>query len=141
MHLSADQLLDALRAAGYRSTAARKAVCEVVAAAHDRHLTAADVLAATSAAGTRVDRATVYRTLEALEEAGILRHGHIGHGPTVYHLAEERPHQHLVCRRCGTTVAIPREELEVFLREIVERTGFVPDDHFALGGFCRDCVT
>ena len=43
MHITADKLVDALSDRGYRITNARRAVCEVVAAAHDEHLSAADI--------------------------------------------------------------------------------------------------
>jgi len=142
MHIEADALIDALRAAGMRATGPRRAVCTVIATHHGEHLTAAQILEyAEGELESDVDRATVYRTLEALEEAGQLRHSHIGHGPTVYHLAEESPHQHLVCVDCGRTTAVPGEDLEELFATIATATGFVPDpEHFALGGRCADCA-
>ena len=141
MHVTAEDLTSALRSAGLRITVPRMAVCEVVAAHHDMHLSAATVLErARDEFSVEIDRATVYRTLEALEEVGVLRHAHLGHGPAVYHLAEERPHQHLVCARCGATTTIPADELTAFLATIEERTGFIPDiEHFAMSGTCRAC--
>ena len=52
------------------------------------------------AAVPTVDRSTIYRNLTALEEAGIVFHAHLAHGPSVYHLAEdEELHAHVVCER------------------------------------------
>jgi len=91
--------------------------------------------------GAVANRATVYRTLEALEEAGVLRHTHLGHGPAVYHLADEPPHQHLVCAVCGATSSIAADRLAEVLQAITEATGFVPDPaHFAITGLCRECA-
>jgi Fur family ferric uptake transcriptional regulator len=142
MHISADKLIDALSERGYRITSARRAVCEVVAAAHDEHLSAADIYdRARAKSGTRLDRSTVYRTLEALEGSGLLAHSHMGHGPSVYHLAEDAGHQHLICRRCGTTITLPREESERLAASISVTTGFVADlNHFALSGLCAECA-
>ncbi len=141
MHITADKLVDALSDRGYRITNARRAVCEVVAAAHDEHLSAADIYdRARSMSETRIDRSTVYRTLEALEDSGLLAHSHMGHGPSVYHLAEDSGHQHLICRGCGVTVTLPEAETERLVRSITTATGFVADlNHFALSGLCADC--
>ncbi len=141
MHVSADFLTNALRKDGHRITRARRAVCEVIAGAPDDHLSAVDIHALAGAAG-RIDQSTVYRTLEALEAAGLITHIHIGHGPSIYHLAARVPHQHLVCERCGVTIDIDRSDIEPLLADITRRTGFVPDPtHFALSGICRDCAT
>ena len=142
MHIAADALIDALSQKGYRITKARRAVCEVVAAAHDEHLSAADMYdRARAKSGTRLDRSTVYRTLEALEESGLLAHSHLGHGPSVYHLAEDAGHQHLICRRCGRTATLPEEETRRLVDAITVATGFVADvNHFALSGLCASCA-
>ncbi len=139
MHIDAEALLEALRGRGLRITEPRRAVCEVIAASHDEHLTAALIHERASATAP-MDESTVYRTLEALETAGIVEHSHMGHGPAVYHLAEEAHHTHLVCDTCGTTHAIPDEEFERLVAGIVEATGFVPSSHhFAIAGICRTC--
>jgi len=142
MHVDVEGLVAALRERGFRVTRPRRAVCSVIAVHHDEHLTAPQILAySEEQLGGGVDRATVYRTLEALEEAGVLRHSHIGHGPTVYHLTDERPHQHLVCGTCGKTVAVGETDIETVFARITEVTGFVPDvQHFALGGLCAECA-
>jgi Fur family ferric uptake transcriptional regulator len=137
MHISADDLIDVLRAEGLRITEPRRHVCEIIADRHGEHLTAAaiyDIVEGDS--GADLDRATVYRTLDVLEDAGVIRHGHIGHGPTVYHLAEEASHQHLVCDTCGRVNAVTPA-----IQRIEATTGFRIDiEHFALTGTCRDCL-
>lgn len=141
VHITADKLIDALSDEGYRITNARRAVCEVVASSHDHHLTAADIYSrARAQAGSRLDRSTVYRTLEALEDSGLLTHSHLGHGPSVYHLAEDAGHQHLICLRCGKTFTLPEVETRRLVEAIAGSTGFVLDaSHFALSGLCADC--
>ena len=142
MHVTADKLISALSSRGYRITKARRAVCEVVAAAHDDHLSAADIYdRARAQNGARLDRSTVYRTLEALEDSGLLVHSHMGHGPSVYHLAEDAGHQHLICRSCGKTLTLPDTETQRLVDAITAATGFVPDvNHFALSGLCAECA-
>jgi Fur family ferric uptake transcriptional regulator len=142
VHITASVLIDALSGEGHRITKARRAVCEVIAGAHDEHLTAADIYdRARAETGARLDRSTVYRTLEALEDAGLLAHSHLGHGPSVYHLTEDSGHQHLICVSCGRTLTLPEEETRNLVEAIVSSTGFVIDaSHFALSGLCADCA-
>ena len=141
MHVTTDQLIEVLRRDGLRITSARRAVCAVLAGAHDDHLDAAAIYErAVNELGADLDRSTVYRTLDALETAGAIRHAHLGDS-AVYHLADERHHQHLVCGNCGTTLSIPAEELEDFLAVVEQKTGFVPDvEHFAVSGLCAACA-
>jgi Fur family ferric uptake transcriptional regulator len=138
---SSADLIEILRARGHRITDARRAVCEVIAGADSEHLDATAIHArAVTVLGVDLDLSTVYRTLEALEEAGAVRHAHLGEA-AVYHLAEEQPHQHLVCRVCGATLAVPAADLEEFISSVRARTGFVADvEHFAVSGVCADCA-
>ena len=142
MHLSPDALVNTLRAEGLRITKPRRAICEVIADGHGNHLTASGILqAARERSDAKINQSTVYRTLEVLEEAGMLTHGHLGHGPSVYHLSEEAGHHHVICDSCGQTVSIAKSELVDFFSEITSRTGFIPDPtHFALSGLCPRCV-
>jgi len=142
VHITAATLIEALGAEGYRITNARRAVCEVIAAAHEEHLTAADIYdRARAQTGARLDRSTVYRTLEALEDSGLLSHSHLGHGPSVYHLTEDSGHQHLICLRCGETFTLPEEETSSLADAIARSTGFILDaSHFALSGLCAGCA-
>lgn len=140
MHITSDQLVEVLRSQGLRITTARRAVCSVVADHHDEHLTAAKILENVDS-DTKVDQSTVYRTLDALEESGLLVHSHLGHGPAVYHLAAEAAHQHIVCSRCGFTSAIPASSLDSWIESLRETTGFAVDPtHFAVTGLCEDCA-
>ena len=142
MHIAPETLLDALRSQDLRVTKARRAVCAIIAQRHGEHLTAANILAAVDAdPEARADQSTVYRTLDALEAAGLLAHSHLGHGPAVYHLASEAAHQHVVCSRCGATAAVPAGGLSSWLDDLRERTGFEVDPtHFAVTGLCPDCA-
>lgn len=139
---TADKMVQALRDQGLRITAARRAICTILADSHAEHLTAADIFdRADAIAELSVDQSTVYRTLETLEDSGLVQHTHMGHGALVYHLADDPPHQHLVCADCGRTMAVPEAELASFFTGITEATGFVPDpSHVALSGLCPECA-
>jgi Fur family ferric uptake transcriptional regulator len=86
-----------------------------------------------------VNPSTVYRTLDLLEELGVLSHAHLESGAE-YHRRSEAQHVHLICSRCGSQDALSMAEA-VRLRRLVERHhGFQPDlTHFAISGFCATC--
>lgn len=94
-----------LRAKGYRVTPQRQLVLEAVKDLE--HATPEEICVKVRETARGVNISTVYRTLELLEELGMVTHTHLGHGAPTYHLAAEADHVHLVCRgaarcpRCG----------------------------------------
>jgi Fur family transcriptional regulator, ferric uptake regulator len=129
-----------LRAMGCRITSTRRAVLDVVLG-DERHRTAEQIAEAVHAMDAGVHRSTVYRTLEALEEAGVLTHVHLGHGSATYHLAGQR-HHHAVCEKCGAVVELPTHFLDGAARWLAEEHGFDANpEHFAVVGRCTACRT
>jgi len=87
-----------------------------------------------------VNLSTVYRTLELLEELGLVTHTHLGHGSAVYHPATEPDHLHLVCRNCGTVIEAPASAAAGFVAKLRAEYGFRVDaGHFAIYGTCKNC--
>ncbi len=120
-------------------TRPRRAVVAAVLGATG-HLTADELAARTQAALPDVHRSTVYRTLGALEELGVLYHVHLAHGPAVYHLVEDA-HAHVVCESCKAVAEVPSTALETLAAEVGRRSGFVlSPQHFALTGHCPRCA-
>jgi len=124
--------------AGLRATKARVALVDALLAA-DSHVTADDLCDAVRSRHPDVHRSTVYRTLDALERAGVVDHVHLGHGRAVYHLADD-PHQHLVCEACGAVVEVPDALFADLAAKLRRRYGFtIRPNHFAVLGRCRAC--
>lgn len=135
-----DLVLQQFRAAGGRVTTARRAIVRTLlgGSVHE-HLTADEISSRVQLTNPDVAVSTVYRSLDALEALGVVEHVHIGHGPTVYHLAGEA-HIHLVCRRCSAVLEMPVSTLQVMRDEIRERHGFaIEPRHFAINGVCSAC--
>ena len=123
---------------GRRRTAPRQAIVECLLAAPG-HVTADEVAADVQKRFPSVNISTVYRTLDTLEELGVIDHVHLGHGRAIYHLADE-DHQHLVCERCESVEELPATKLRSLMRTIERDHGFEVDRrHFAIVGVCRDC--
>jgi Fe2+ or Zn2+ uptake regulation protein len=97
----------ALRRSGYRVTPQRLAVASTLAKA-GRHLSAEEVRGAVAESVPGVSLPTVYASLEALENAGLVRRVAGGRGPALYD-AGPAAHHHMVCRRCGAVADLEAE--------------------------------
>ena len=78
--------LDALRARGLRVSSARRLVLEALFAA-DGPVSAEEIAGGLDGRCRRSDLASVYRNLDTLEQVGLVRHVHLGHGAGLYALA------------------------------------------------------
>lgn len=133
-----EEILDQLTAGPRRRTASRRAIVEALVEAGD-HVTADDLAERVQRRFPSINLSTVYRTLEALEEVGVVDHVHLGHGRAVYHMASD-DHQHLVCERCERVVELPFDHLAPFLERMDREFGFAVDRrHFAIVGLCAEC--
>jgi Fur family ferric uptake transcriptional regulator len=86
-------------------TAQRQLVLEAVYALG--HATPDKVHCEVAKTAAGVNITTVYRTLELLEELGLITHAHLSHGAPTYHGVSENQHVHLVCRECGAVAEAP----------------------------------
>jgi Fur family ferric uptake transcriptional regulator len=135
----AQALQGALRKQGLRMTPQRRLIAEAVASL-DSPITAERVHRYVVLQFPDVHLTTVYRTLETLEEVGLLRHTHIHGGVAHYHLADQPVHQHLVCEGCGGEEELDPEVLEPLASELRMQYGFIAAlGHTAIVGRCRNC--
>ena len=130
---------DILRAHGYRITPQRQLVLEAVNTLG--HATPEELLAEVQTKAAAVNLSTIYRTLEVLEEVGLVTHAHIGHGAPTYHTVETDVHIHLVCDTCSDVQSIAAEEAAPFVEMIRDKVGFETDvTHVSLHGQCATCI-
>jgi Fur family ferric uptake transcriptional regulator len=127
-----------LRQRGYRLTPQRQLVLEAVDALE--HASPDEILTEVRRTASGVNISTVYRTLELLEELGLVSHAHLGHGAPTYHLADRHHHLHLVCRDCGTVIEADVAVASALTDRLRSGFGFETDmKHFAIFGRCADC--
>ena len=133
-------IVTALDRAGYRLTEPRRALASLIAD-QDGHFTAAELVAAARDRRLGVGRATVFRTLDALEGIGAIERLDLPSGEHAYVGCEAAHHHHIVCSRCGRTVEIDDAGLRPVVREVARQTGFRVDDHrLELFGICPACL-
>jgi Fur family transcriptional regulator, ferric uptake regulator len=134
-----DSALAALRERGLRASAARRLVLQALFAT-DEPLTAEQIADGLDGKLPRSDLASVYRNLDRLEEAGLVRHFHLGHGPGLYVRADAPTREYLLCDGCGRVKAVKPGELDGVRELIRERFGHdARFTHFPIAGLCRRC--
>lgn len=135
-----ESALGVLRERGMRASAARRLVLETLYAA-DGPLTAEQIAGGLDGRIPRSDQASVYRNLEALEQAGLVRHVHLGHGAALYARADGALHEYAMCDDCGAVRALDPAVLErvrtLIRRELGHEARFT---HFPLAGLCASCA-
>ena len=127
-----------LRARGYRVTPQRQLVLEAVARLD--HATPEEIGVQVQQTARGVNISTIYRTLELLEQIGMVTHTHLGHGAPTYHLATDADHVHLKCRDCGRVTEISPDAIRPLITMLDERHGFETDvGHLTVFGRCAEC--
>ena len=127
-----------LRASGHRLTPQRELVLAAVESLG--HATPDEVYAEVRTHSESINLSTVYRTLELLDELGLIRHAHLTDRAPTYHSASGHEHAHLVCRQCQRVISVPRSEIEATLEKVAVEHRFAPDyGHLAIFGTCADC--
>ena len=125
----------------YRPTRQRSAVAAALGTEH-AFRSAQELYEAMREAGERVGLTTVYRTLQAMVDAGELDVLRRADGESVYRrCVSDDHHHHLVCRACGTTVELAGDEVESWTAKVARRRGFSDVSHTVeVFGLCRSCA-
>jgi Fur family ferric uptake transcriptional regulator len=90
--------------------------------------------------GFRVSRATVYRTLAKLVDAGLLRRLELGPRKFYEHDYGYPEHEHLQCGVCGKMIEFQSPAIEAAVREVSSQHGFHAAGHtFVIRGTCSEC--
>jgi Fur family transcriptional regulator, ferric uptake regulator len=137
------ELLDELEARGVRLTAQRRALIETIQSA-DAHLDAATLLLLARERDPKIDRATVYRTLELLKRLGLIDEldlMHLNGEKHYYEVKTQKDHLHLACFHCGQIEEFDSPTFQRLKREIAAQNDFeVQVMRLEVGGKCRQCA-
>ncbi|PVY97714.1 Fur family ferric uptake transcriptional regulator [Actinomycetospora cinnamomea] len=132
------ELRQTLHRRGLRMTPQRQLVLDAVTELG--HATPEAVCTRVQETAPAVNITTVYRTLDLLEQLGVVRHTHLGHGAPTYATAGHE-HVHLVCHHCGAVDEIEVDALDQLAEALHASRGFRLDaTHVALSGTCRACA-
>ena len=136
-----DESLARLREASGRSGGARRVVVEFLGT-QGCCVSAQELHDAVRAGGARVGIASVYRTLEGLDDLGLVQRVDLGDGVSRYERADPQGdhHHHLVCGDCGKVEPFEDLALEKAIAGIAGGRGYDVAAHdVVLRGACGDC--
>lgn len=138
-HPLADEWLAQLQAGGYRLTTPLRVLVELLVDA-TRALGPVDLYDQGRREYPQMGLVTVYRTLEKLEELGLITRVHQANGCHAY-LRSAHGHQHiLLCTRCGQVQYFDGDDLSLLMTRVAQQSGFVIQDHWLqLHGLCAAC--
>ena len=134
------QFIEYIKQRGLKSTPEREKVLRE-ALAMEGHFEADELAFRLRKKGSRISRATVYRTLPLLVRAGLLNR--VIHGEKHQHyepIHEERQHDHLICLKCGKITEFQNCALKKLEEEICRENDFQPQKYLVeIFGYCRKC--
>lgn len=129
-----------LKDAGLKITLPRLKILQVLESSTDHHLSAEDVYKQLLNNGEEIGLATVYRVLTQFESAGLVLRHHFEGDHSVFEIAPEDHHDHLVCVKCGRVEEFIDDEIERRQKLIAKERGFELTDHnLNMYGLCPDC--
>jgi Fur family ferric uptake transcriptional regulator len=137
------QLLSEVESRGVRLTAQRRALIETIQEA-TTHLDAAGLLDLAHKRDPKINRATVYRTIELLTQLGLIDEldlMHLNGEKHYYEVKTEKDHLHLACFECGEIVEFTTPAFERLKHEIAAKNQFeLQAARLEVGGLCSMCA-
>ncbi len=124
---------------GRRDTRQRRALREHLAES-ESFLSAQQLFDEVRESGDRIGLSTIYRTLQAMADAGEVDAVRTDDGEIRYRKCGPRHHHHLVCRSCGLTVELDGPGVERWAAKSADEHGFTDVTHVVeLFGLCASC--
>jgi Fur family ferric uptake transcriptional regulator len=134
-----NRMSEDLHEKGLRMTPQRMMIVAAIEESTD-HISAEDVYSQVIKKYPNVNISTVYRTLELLEEMGLVTKTDLGGGRVRYHPAEKGHHHHLVCRECGKIIDLKEDAMNGLKESLAKDYQFIADlRHLGIWGRCLQC--
>jgi Fur family ferric uptake transcriptional regulator len=132
--------LDSLRPAGSKRSSKRDRIVTVFLR-QDGHLSADDLAELIRREDQRISRATVYRTLQWMVDAGLARKVDFGEGRFRFEHSYRHPrHFHLVCKQCNRSFEFLSSDIEALVEEVAAARGFTAHQSvLQIHGTCEGC--
>lgn len=135
-----DKFREFLEIRGEKLTEPRRVLIRHIFATH-KHFDADELVNELQNAGSRVSRATVYRTLRLLVEAGLLRELRLTNRTAYEHDYGYPSHDHLHCTECNKVVEFRNDEIRKLREQVSMEHGFRAVGHrFIVTGLCPTCI-
>lgn len=131
--------LKQLQENGCRITGPRQVVVDIISSSQ-HILSPLEVYELARQCYPSIGLVTVYRTVEKLEEAGLIQRVHQPSGCHAF-VASTKGHNHLIiCKKCGRADAFSGDRMDTLIADVGQESGFEVHDHWLqLFGVCNDC--
>lgn len=136
-----EQYLEAIKSAGFRMTTQRRVIIETLLKNMGDHPNAQELLERAQKVDPSIGIATVYRTVELLNNMDLLNLTNLQEGFRRYEIADENLHIHFYCRCCGSVSHFSADrEKEKTVREWAREAGFrLMPQVLEIQGVCENC--
>lgn len=139
-----EKLKEKLKLKGYKLTPQRRAIVNKVIEKKGNHLTAEELYDLVKVECPEIGLATVYRTIQLLEEIGVIYKLNLDDGCNRYELVNEdeiHQHHHLICTKCGNVTEVEGDLLDSIEKKVEEEYKFKIENHSVkFFGICDECL-
>jgi len=139
-----EKLKENLKEKGYKLTPQRRAIVDIIIRNEGSHLTTEELYDLVKVECPEIGLATVYRTVQLLEEIGIVCKLDLNDGCSRYELVHENEnhqHHHLICNICGKVIEVEEDLLEGLENDIQRKYDFIIKNHSVkFYGVCNECM-
>jgi Fur family ferric uptake transcriptional regulator len=127
-----------LKEKGLKLTPQRILIADIIHEAKG-HLTAGEIIGYVQTKMPGVNKSTIYRTLDILEQAGCVYKSELNN-EFIYHHDDAGHHHHLMCSLCGKTVDCDEDIFTPIQRSLMKKYRFSVDfKHMVMSGICTEC--
>lgn len=131
--------IESVRDHGHRLTSQRRLVLEIINESQS-HLDVETIYLQAKQRDNRISLATVYRSLALLKEIGLIVEHSLGEDHAHFETAQQQPHYHFTCEKCGRVIEFNAPEIEKIIRTLSRTRNFeIKEVHFFLSGICDAC--
>nr|WP_330368590.1 Fur family transcriptional regulator [Alkaliphilus metalliredigens] len=138
-----DSLKERLKERGYKLTPQRRATLDIIMQTQGKHLNTEEIYDLVKEKCPEIGLATVYRTLQLLDDMNVISKLNLDDGCIRYELnthEDDHQHHHLICQSCGTIIEVDIDLLDHLEAEIEKCYNFVIKDHkVKFFGICSKC--
>lgn len=138
-----ESLKDQLKEKGYKLTPQRRATLDTIMENQGKHLSTEEIYDMVKEKCPEIGLATVYRTLQLLDELDVISKINFDDGCSRYELnthQDDHQHHHLICLKCGNVIEVEVDLMDALEDEIEKNYDFEISDHkVKFYGYCNKC--
>ncbi|MBV4418686.1 transcriptional repressor [Clostridium tyrobutyricum] len=139
-----EKLKNSLKEKGYKLTPQRRAIVDMIIRNEGKHLTTEEIYDLVKKDCPEIGLATVYRTVQLLEDIGVICKLDLDDGCSRYEIVHEKEihhHHHLICTKCSKIIEVPDHLLEDLESQIEKNYNFKILNHsLKFYGVCSECL-